>query len=150
MKFLCILLLFVSGWGASLQAQPLKTAPAKQAGKQPVPMRKLPSGSLALPIKSLSTEIELEMNRLMDKYQSYPNTDTTWRRIRWQAENFLYGLFRQGRLMGTKSEQAYFVRMDRTTMTQDDLLAGIKKMEMGYAPTKPGEFIIRVFTRKYP
>ena len=44
--------------------------------------------------------------------------------------------------MGTKPEEAYFVRCDRTTMTQNDLDNGRMICEVGIAPAAPAEFVI--------
>ena len=50
-------------------------------------------------------------------------------------------LFRQGALQGTRAEDAYFVRCDRTTMTQDDINDGRLVILIGFAPFVPAEFI---------
>ena len=47
-----------------------------------------------------------------------------------------------GALLGAKPEEAYFVRCDRTTMTQNDLDNGRLICLIGVAPTKPAEFVI--------
>jgi phage tail sheath protein FI len=44
--------------------------------------------------------------------------------------------------MGSTPEEAFFVRCDRTTMTQDDINNGRIIMMVGAAPTKPAEFVI--------
>ena len=46
------------------------------------------------------------------------------------------------RCSGDKPEEAYFVRCDRTTMTQNDLDNGRLICLIGVAPTKPAEFVI--------
>ena len=51
-------------------------------------------------------------------------------------------LWRDGALLGDKPEQAYFVRCDRTTMTQNDLDNGRMICLIGIAPVKPAEFVI--------
>ena len=45
-------------------------------------------------------------------------------------------------LLGDKPEQAFFVRCDRTTMTQNDLDNGRMIVLIGVAPVKPAEFVI--------
>jgi phage tail sheath protein FI len=71
-----------------------------------------------------------------------PNNEQLWLKIRLTIESFLYDTWRTGALMGTKPEQAYFVRCDRTTMSQGDLDNGRLICLIGVAPTKPAEFVI--------
>jgi phage tail sheath protein FI len=71
-----------------------------------------------------------------------PNNETLWLKIRLTIESFLYDVWRTGALMGTKPEEAYFVRCDRTTMSQGDLDNGRLVCLIGVAPTKPAEFVI--------
>ena len=63
-----------------------------------------------------------------------PRCGSSWR-------NFMFQLFRQGALQGTRAEDAYFVRCDRTTMTQDDINDGRLVILIGFAPFVPAEFI---------
>ena len=51
-------------------------------------------------------------------------------------------LWRDGALLGDKPEQAYFVRCDRTTMTQNDLDNGRMICQVGVAPSRPAEYVI--------
>ena len=71
-----------------------------------------------------------------------PNNERLWRNIRQTVEDFLLVLWRDGALLGAKPEQAYFVRCDRTTMTQNDLDNGRMICLIGVAPVKPAEFVI--------
>jgi uncharacterized protein len=72
-----------------------------------------------------------------------PNNATTWARTRGLIESFLIGLWRQGALMGTKSEHAFFVKVGLgSTMTTQDVTAGRLIIEVGLAPARPAEFSI--------
>ncbi|MEO8550538.1 MAG: phage tail sheath family protein, partial [Kofleriaceae bacterium] len=71
-----------------------------------------------------------------------PNNEALWSRVKATIESFLFGVWKTGALMGTKPEEAYFVRCDRTTMTQDDLDNGRLICLIGVAPTYPAEFVI--------
>ena len=62
--------------------------------------------------------------------------------MRQQVDAFLQRLFTQGALMGQSPREAYFVRCDRTTMTQDDIDNGRLVCEIGIAPVRPAEFVI--------
>jgi phage tail sheath protein FI len=71
-----------------------------------------------------------------------PNNERLWASVRQTIEDFLLVTWRSGALMGTKPEEAYFVRCDRTTMTQNDLDNGRLICLIGVAPTYPAEFVI--------
>lgn len=71
-----------------------------------------------------------------------PNDEPLWSRVRGSVEGFLYNEWRSGALLGSKPEQAFFVRCDRGTMTQDDLDNGHLICLVGVAPTRPAEFIL--------
>jgi hypothetical protein len=71
-----------------------------------------------------------------------PNGPQLWANIQQSIEDFLLVAWRDGALLGDKPEQAYFVRCDRTTMTQNDLDNGRMICLIGVAPVKPAEFVI--------
>ena len=71
-----------------------------------------------------------------------PNGEALWAKVRSTIEDFLQNEWRSGALQGTSADQAYFVRCDRTTMTQNDLDNGRLVCEVGVAPVKPAEFVI--------
>ena len=71
-----------------------------------------------------------------------PNNERLWTNIRSTVEDFLYVLWRDGALIGAKPEEAYFVRCDRSTMTQNDLDNGRLICLVGVAPSRPAEFVI--------
>ncbi len=71
-----------------------------------------------------------------------PNNESLWARVRQTIEQFLRTQWRAGALMGTKEGEAFFVKCDRTTMTQDDIDNGRLIVVIGVAPVKPAEFVI--------
>ncbi len=71
-----------------------------------------------------------------------PNGEELWANVKQTIENFLFNEWKSGALPGNKPDQAYFVRCDRTTMTQDDLDNGRLICLIGVAPLKPAEFVI--------
>ncbi|MGE0877485.1 MAG: phage tail sheath family protein [Acidimicrobiia bacterium] len=71
-----------------------------------------------------------------------PNDEPLWRRIRSTVEDFLSASWRDGALVGSKQEEAFFVRCDRSTMTQDDLDNGRLVCLVGVATVRPAEFVI--------
>lgn len=71
-----------------------------------------------------------------------PNGEMLWANVRGTIADFLYNEWRNGALLGAKPEQAFFVRCDRTTMTQNDLDNGRLICLVGVAVIKPAEFVI--------
>ena len=70
------------------------------------------------------------------------NGPDLWGKVRRSVEDFLYNEWVAGGLLGEKPELAYFVRCDRSTMTQNDLDNGRLVCLIGIAPVKPAEFVI--------
>lgn len=71
-----------------------------------------------------------------------PNGPRLWSNITDTVSAFLFAEWRSGALLGTTPEEAYFVRCDRSTMTQADLDNGRLVCEIGVAALKPAEFVI--------
>ena len=71
-----------------------------------------------------------------------PNGEPLWAQLRRSVLQFLLNLWRAGGLAGSTPEQAFFVRCDRTTMTQDDIDQARLICEVGVAPLRPAEFVI--------
>lgn len=71
-----------------------------------------------------------------------PNGERLWANVREAISNFLYNEWRNGALLGEVPKHAYFVRCDRSTMTQDDLDNGRLVCLVGVAVVKPAEFVI--------
>lgn len=74
-----------------------------------------------------------------------PNDDTLWAQIRLNVGAFMHSLFLQGAFQGTKKSDAYFVKVDSDTTTQNDINLGIVNILVGFAPLKPAEFVIIKF-----
>jgi uncharacterized protein len=71
-----------------------------------------------------------------------PNNEKLWAAVCTTVSNFLYGEWRNGSLLGAKPEEAFFVRCDRTTMTQNDIDNGRLICLVGIAPVVPAEFVV--------
>ena len=71
-----------------------------------------------------------------------PNAEPLWANVRQTVRDFLYQEWRGGALLGSKPEEAFFVKCDRTTMTQNDVDHGRLVFLVGVAATKPAEFIV--------
>ncbi len=93
-------------------------------------------------VRRLFIYIEHSMDKGTQWAVFEPNNHRLWANIRSTVEDFLLVLWKQGALMGETPEEAFFVRCDRTTMTQNDLDNGRLICLVGVAPTKPAEFVI--------
>lgn len=71
-----------------------------------------------------------------------PNGEPLWTRLGRSVGAFMRVLFQQGAIQGQTAKDAYFVRCDRTTMTQDDIDQGLVTVMVGFAPVKPAEFVV--------
>ena len=71
-----------------------------------------------------------------------PNDEPLWAQIRLNVGAFMQNLFRQGAFQGKTPREAYFVRCDKTTTTQNDIDRGIVNILVGFAPLKPAEFVV--------
>lgn len=71
-----------------------------------------------------------------------PNDEPLWANLRLNINAFMNSLFRQGAFQGSSPQEAYYVRCDKTTTTQDDRNKGIVNIEVGFAPLKPAEFVV--------
>jgi len=70
-----------------------------------------------------------------------PNGEALWANIKGTIQDFLTNEWKNGALQGTKPDEAFFVRCDRTTMTQSDLDHGRLVCLIGVAPLRPAEFV---------
>jgi len=87
-------------------------------------------------------EITKKLNNIVATYSNKPNTQSTWAQIRGEAETLLIGYFKSGILFGTKSQEAFFVKMGTETMTATDIANHKMKLQAGVAIYKPAEFQI--------
>jgi phage tail sheath protein FI len=93
-------------------------------------------------VRRLFIYLEHSIDKSMQYAVFEPNNERLWASIRRTVEDFLYVQWLSGALLGAKPEGAFFVRCDRTTMTQNDLDLGRLICLIGVAPTKPAEFVI--------
>ncbi|MGE5097191.1 MAG: phage tail sheath C-terminal domain-containing protein [Betaproteobacteria bacterium] len=93
-------------------------------------------------VRRLLIFIEASLNRGLQWVVFEPNAEPLWARVRRAITNFLTLVWRNGALEGMKPEEAFFVKCDRTTMTQTDIDSGRLICVVGVAPVKPAEFVI--------
>jgi len=93
-------------------------------------------------VRRLFLYLEKSIERSTQWVVFEPNNERLWSRVKATITGFLTEVWRSGALMGTTAEQAFFVKCDRTTMTQNDIDNGRLIVVIGVAPTKPAEFVI--------
>jgi phage tail sheath protein FI len=71
-----------------------------------------------------------------------PNGERLWANLTETISDFLYNEWVSGALLGSSAKEAFFVRCDRSTMTQNDLDNGRLICLVGVAALKPAEFVI--------
>jgi hypothetical protein len=95
-----------------------------------------------VPVRRLALYIEESLFRGTQWVVFEPNDEPLWAQIRLNVGAFMQNLFVQGAFQGTTRNQAYFVKCDKETTTQNDINLGIVNIVVGFAPLKPAEFVI--------
>ena len=95
-----------------------------------------------VPVRRLALYIEESLYRGTQWVVFEPNDEPLWAQIRLNVGAFMQTLFRQGAFQGTSPRDAFFVKCDSETTTQDDINRGIVNILVGFAPLKPAEFVI--------
>jgi hypothetical protein len=95
-----------------------------------------------IPVRRTALYIEESLIRALKWVVIEPNDEPLWAQIRLHVGAFMHNLFRQGAFQGTTPKEAYFVKCDKETTTQNDINLGIVNIYVGFAPLKPAEFVI--------
>lgn len=95
-----------------------------------------------VPVRRLALYLEESLYRGTQWVVFEPNDEPLWSQIRLNVGAFMQNLFRQGAFQGTTPTQAYFVKCDKETTTQNDINLGIVNIVVGFAPLKPAEFVV--------
>jgi uncharacterized protein len=95
-----------------------------------------------IPVRRTALFIEESLYRGTQWVVFEPNDEPLWAQIRLNIGAFMHNLFRQGAFQGTTPREAYFVKCDKETTTQNDINLGIVNIVVGFAPLKPAEFVI--------
>ncbi|RKP55964.1 phage tail sheath family protein [Pararobbsia silviterrae] len=99
-------------------------------------------------VRRLFNSAEADIKQTMEAMVFEPNNQPTWQKVYSAIDNYLYGLWREGALLGAKPEDAYFVQIgEGVTMTPDDIAKGRMIAKVGMAAVRPAEFIILQFTQ---
>ena len=95
-----------------------------------------------VPVRRVALYIEESLYRGTQWVVFEPNDEPLWAAIRLNVGGFMQDLFRKGAFQGKTPSDAYFVKCDKETTTQDDIDRGIVNILVGFAPLKPAEFVI--------
>jgi phage tail sheath protein FI len=95
-----------------------------------------------IPVRRTALFIEESLYRGIQWVVFEPNDEPLWAQIRLNVGAFMNSLFRQGAFQGSTPREAYFVKCDKETTTQDDINRGIVNIVVGFAPLKPAEFVV--------
>jgi phage tail sheath protein FI len=95
-----------------------------------------------IPTRRLAFYIEESLSRGLQWAAFERNGEPLWQEIRRSVNAFMEKLFLQGAFQGATQREAYFLKCDRATTTQNDIANGIVNIMVGFAPLKPAEFII--------
>jgi uncharacterized protein len=95
-----------------------------------------------VPVRRLALYIEESLYRGTQWVVFEPNDEPLWAQIRLNIGAFMQNLFRQGAFQGKSPQEAYFVKADAESTTQNDINLGIVNIIVGFAPLKPAEFVI--------
>lgn len=89
--------------------------------------------------KTLSAALA-DVDKVVAAYSNMENIQATWNLLKADAEKVLLKYFNDGRLAGTKPEQAFLVQVGRETMSAADIAAKKLVVFVGVATIKPAEF----------
>lgn len=95
-----------------------------------------------IPVRRTALYIEESLYRGTKWVVFEPNDEPLWAQIRLNVGAFMNTLFRQGAFQGITPKDAYFVKCDNESTTQDDINKGIVNIIVGFAPLKPAEFVV--------
>ena len=95
-----------------------------------------------VPIRRLALYLEESLYRGTQWVVFEPNDEPLWAQVRLNVGAFMQGLFRQGAFQGSTPQDAYFVKCDSQTTTQNDINLGILNVVVGFAPLVPAEFVV--------
>jgi phage tail sheath protein FI len=95
-----------------------------------------------IPVRRMALFIEESLYRGTKWVVFEPNDEPLWAQIRLNIGAFMHNLFRQGAFQGSTPREAYFVKCDKETTTQNDINLGIVNIIVGFAPLKPAEFVV--------
>jgi phage tail sheath protein FI len=100
-----------------------------------------------VPVRRMALFIEQTLLRNLGWVVFEPNDEPLWSAIRLSIEGFMLALFHQQAFQGRTPTEAFLVKCDKTTTTQEDINLGKVNIVVGFRPLKPAEFVIIKITQ---
>jgi len=101
-----------------------------------------------VPVRRTALYIEESLYRGTQWAIFEPNDESLWAQIRLNVSAFMNDLFRQGAFQGQTQSDAYFLKCDIETTSQNDIDIGVVNILVGFAPLRPAEFVILEIQQK--
>ncbi len=101
-----------------------------------------------IPVRRMAIFLRVSIYRGIQWAVFEPNDEPLWAQLRLNIGSFMMVLFRRGAFQGATPSQAFFVKCDGETTTQDDINLGIVNVLVGFAPLKPAEFVVVRISQK--
>lgn len=101
-----------------------------------------------IPVRRMAIMLRVSIYRGIQWAVFEPNDFGLWTDLRLNITSFMMTLFRRGAFQGATPSQAFFVKCDSETTTQDDINLGIVNVLVGFAPLKPAEFVVVKISQK--
>jgi phage tail sheath protein FI len=95
-----------------------------------------------VPVRRLALYLEESLYRGTQWAVFELNDTPLWAQIRLNVNSFMQTLFRRGAFQGASAREAYFVKCDSETTTQNDINMGVVNVVVGFAPLQPAEFVV--------
>jgi len=103
---------------------------------------------LYIPVRRMAIFLRVSIYQGIQWAVFEPNDEPLWAQLRLNITSFMTTLFRRGAFQGATPAQAFFVKCDGETTTQDDINLGIVNVLVGFAPLKPAEFVVVKISQK--
>ena len=97
--------------------------------------------------RRMMTFVEKNIKRLGKPYLFRNNGPRLWRELTSDIESFLREEFQAGNLAGNSVNESFFVKINATTNTADNIKKGILVGEIGVALLRPAEFVVFRFSQ---
>jgi phage tail sheath protein FI len=101
-----------------------------------------------VPVRRMAIFLRVSIYRGLQWAVFEPNAEPLWGQIRLNLRSFMTSLFLRGAFKGATASDAFFVKCDSETTTQDDINQGIVNVLVGFAPLRPAEFIVVRISQK--
>lgn len=101
-----------------------------------------------IPVRRMAIFLRVSIYRGIQWAVFEPNDEELWSMLRLNIGSFMMTLFRRGAFQGSTPSEAFFVKCDKETTTQDDINLGIVNVLVGFAPLKPAEFVVVKISQK--